>query len=424
MKIFLTGATGFIGSRLARALRQRGHLLICSSRRTVKQQQPPGIEYRYGDFGVDFEESDWRARLEGVDVVVNAVGIIRENRHQTFEALHVRAPCALFAAAASAGLRCVQVSALGADEGARSRYHRSKKRADDFLASVSNNWVIVQPSLVLGIGGSSTRLFTMLASLPLIPLPGHGEQPIQPILIDDVVEALVRVIESTVLVRRRIALVGPGVIGFRELLAHLRGAMELSSPRFIRVPIPLLRPLSRLAGLVPGSLLDAETLEMLVRGNTADPSDTRRLLQRDPRPVADSLLNADRASMRTLAALHWLLPVLRLSVALVWILTGIFSLGVYPKEQSYALLARTGLPAAFAAYALYGAAIFDLLLGIATLLLRRRRGLWLIQMGLIITYTLIITLKLPEFWLHPYGPILKNLPLLAVLWMLYMLEPP
>jgi hypothetical protein len=37
-------------------------------------------------------------------------------------------------------------------------------------------------------------------------------------------------------------------------------------------------------------------------------------------------------------------------------------------------------------------------------------------------YTIIITFKLPEFWLHPYGPILKNLPMLAALYMLYVLE--
>jgi hypothetical protein len=40
----------------------------------------------------------------------------------------------------------------------------------------------------------------------------------------------------------------------------------------------------------------------------------------------------------------------------------------------------------------------------------------------IVGYTAIITLWLPEYWLHPYGPVLKNLPLLAVLWLLYALD--
>jgi hypothetical protein len=56
------------------------------------------------------------------------------------------------------------------------------------------------------------------------------------------------------------------------------------------------------------------------------------------------------------------------------------------------------------------------------LFLRRRRLLWLAQMLLIIGYTIIITVRLPEFWFHPYGPLLKNLPMLAAIYLLYTLE--
>jgi hypothetical protein len=71
---------------------------------------------------------------------------------------------------------------------------------------------------------------------------------------------------------------------------------------------------------------------------------------------------------------------------------------------------------------LYAAAALDLGLGAATLLMQRRRLLWLAQFVLILIYTIIISFKLPEFWLHPYGPILKNLPLLACIALLYRCE--
>jgi hypothetical protein len=45
-------------------------------------------------------------------------------------------------------------------------------------------------------------------------------------------------------------------------------------------------------------------------------------------------------------------------------------------------------------------------------------------MLLIVVYTVIITIYLPEFWLHPYGPVLKNLPLLAAIGMLHKFEQP
>jgi hypothetical protein len=111
---------------------------------------------------------------------------------------------------------------------------------------------------------------------------------------------------------------------------------------------------------------------------------------------------------------------------LLWIWTAIVSFGLYPVQDSYALLARVGLHGAAATVALYGAALFDLVLGVLTLAspARWRRGLWLTQAALIVGYTVLITLFLPEYWLHPYGPIAKNIPLLALIGLLWALEPP
>jgi DoxX-like family len=145
-------------------------------------------------------------------------------------------------------------------------------------------------------------------------------------------------------------------------------------------------------------------------------------LRRAPRPVEQFVAEDVRGYTALHARLEWLLPLLRWSIAVVWIWTGIVSLGLYPRADSLALLARTGIRGALAEFALYAAAALDLALGAAILLMRRRRLLWLAQFVLILGYTVIITIKLPEFWLHPYGPILKNLPLLACIALLYNLE--
>jgi len=111
-----------------------------------------------------------------------------------------------------------------------------------------------------------------------------------------------------------------------------------------------------------------------------------------------------------------------LSVALVWIFTGIVSLGLYSTQSSYSLLARVGVSDGLATILLYGAATIDLALGVATLLVNRGRLLWILQGTLIILYTVIISVRLPEFWLHPFGPLIKNLPMLAAIVALYYLE--
>jgi hypothetical protein len=94
-------------------------------------------------------------------------------------------------------------------------------------------------------------------------------------------------------------------------------------------------------------------------------------------------------------------------------------------QDSQAPLARVGLHGALATVALYGAAGLDLALGLLTLGAPAgwRPRVWLAQLLLVAGYTLLITVFLPDYWLHPYGPISKNLPIAAAIGLLWALEP-
>ncbi len=411
MHILLTGASGFIGRHLQAALLEQGHHVICPT-------------HQDADFTRDTDKSIWHARLRDVDVVINAVGIFNQTKHHCFEALHTDAPCALFAACAQSDSvkLVIQISALGADQGADTPYHLSKKKADDYLASLPLRACIVQPSLVYGQDGASARLFKILASMPFTLRFGAAPQLVQPIHVDDVVTAIAALVRqplaspSNGVSVQRIALVGPQALPFTDYLATLRAAMGLGKLRVLRLPSLL----ARMAAQMGIGLFDRDTLRMLDRGNSADPARTTALLGRAPR-AADSFIE-NAAAERSQAKLGWLLPVLRYAIASVWIATAIVSAGLYPAELSYLLLERTGMPPALGPLMLYGASAFDLLLGLGIVLLTQRRWLWLMQLGLIGFYTIIIAWKLPEFLLHPYGPLTKNLPMLAAIWLLYELE--
>ncbi|HEX2494141.1 MAG TPA: SDR family oxidoreductase [Steroidobacter sp.] len=419
MVILLTGATGFIGRRLAAALRAAGHIVVEAGRSSAACSH--GVA---ADFTRDLKPKDWAPKLAGVDVVVNAVGILRERGGQTFASVHTCAPRALFAACAAAGVRrVVQISALGADRGSTG-YFASKRAADDYLAGLPLEWTIVQPSLVYGEGGTSARLFNVLATLPITPLPAGGRQHVQPIHVDDLVQAIVNMLGSAAVAHQRVPLVGPRSMSLREFLQQLRTAMGLRPAPVLSAPHWMMRISASIAQWSPRSLLDRETLVMLEMGNVADPSITQHLLRRPPREVAAFIPVERRAITASQSKLAWLLPLMRFSIALVWIWTGIVSLGWYPRESSYALLARTGAPHVLFPFLLYGAAALDFVFGAATMLLSNRRRLWLAQLALIVAYTIVVTAKLPEYWLHPYGPILKNLPMLAAIYLLYELEQP
>lgn len=423
MRVLLTGASGFIGQHLAAALAVSGHAVVCAGRRSEVSRYTHCEKLLDADFTRDKEAAAWLPRLNGIEAVINAVGILREHGTQTFASLHVEAPCALFDACIIAGVgRVINISALGADEEARSGYHLSKRRADRYLAGLPLSWTVVQPSLVYGTGGQSARLFTTLASFPLIPLPGDGTQKVQPVHIDDLTAGVVALLTSDAAIGSVMPFAGPLALTLRDFLAQLRASMQLPPARFLPIPLWLVGTVARLGELAPRSLLDAETLNMLLRGSVGDPGLLESLLGRRARRPHQFITAAEAPWVRTTAQLSWLLPLLRWSVAVVWIVTGVVSLGLYPTDSSYQLLYRVGVPAALAPLFLYGAAGLDLALGAATLLMRHRQALWLVQAALILFYTIVISIRMPEFWLHPYGPLLKNVPLLAVIALLYSLE--
>jgi hypothetical protein len=268
-------------------------------------------------------------------------------------------------------------------------------------------------------------VFKTLASMPLTVRFGSAPQLVQPVHVDDVVAAMLALLRerappAPAATAMRVPLVGPEALPFTGYLARLRAAMGLKPQPVLALPDAVARLLAKAGRWLPGALLDDDALRMLNRGNTGDAAVITRLLGRPPTPIAAFI--TDPRAERTLAKLGWLLPTLRWSIAAVWIATAIVSFGLYPVEQSYDLLARTGIPPSLQPLMLYGAASFDLLLGLGIAFLPRRRWLWGAQLALIGFYTVVIAFKLPEFLLHPYGPLTKNLPMLAAIWLLYELE--
>jgi uncharacterized protein YbjT (DUF2867 family) len=297
----MTGATGFIGRNLARALLAQGHELVCAVRDPARLDLGAGAWRAVSvDLAAAPEAAFWRPHLVGVDAVINAVGIIREQPGQTFAALHDRAPSALFKAAAEAGVRiAVQVSALGADDHAQSRYHRSKKAADDTLRALPLSGAVVHPSIVYGDSPGSAMFHTMAAS-PMLAMPQAGGMQVQPVHVDDVVQGILAVLQAPPTPVATVAFVGPEPISMAQFLRALRAGLGLPGklPWVLPLPTALFMLTARVASLVPGSILDAETAGMLLRGNAAPASDFTRLLGHAPRGIDRFIAPADAPALR------------------------------------------------------------------------------------------------------------------------------
>jgi uncharacterized protein YbjT (DUF2867 family) len=385
MNILVVGAAGFIGRHLVWRLLEAGHdVTPC-----------------------------------GTAVVINAAGLIRETGRRTYRAVHTHGPIALFEACAVAGVgRVLQVSALGADAGAATAYHLSKRAADEHLAALDPSgerldWCVLRPSLVLGPGGQSTELFAALAAAPLPIRLGPGSWLVQPIHIDDLTAIVDRLLRCPPPWPRRLDLVGPEPVDTDRLVAAFRKWVGEPPRPSLPAPVSLLRAAGwlgdRLGGAVP---VTAESLAMLMRGNVAPVEPLIESTGYRPKSLEATLAAIPATTGERWRAKLWPLRApLRISLALLWIATALVSLGLYPVEGSLALLAEVGLGGATALLALYLAALWDLLLGGALLVRFRPVLVGALQLATMAVFTMIITIFMPEAWLHPFGAITKNVPL-------------
>ena len=418
MNILLTGATGFIGNHLLSTLLRQGHQVTACCRHpqhlliTAENLTPLAL-----DFAVSNTVADWLPHLNNIDAVINCVGIIAETKTQTFAKLHSEAPIALFQAAAQSGVKKVlQISALGADDHAQSPYHLSKRAADDQLRQLPLDWFILQPSIVYGDGAQSTALLHALAALPVQLLPDGGRQTLQPIHLDDVVAAVCQCLKHTTPARQTLALVGANPISYADLLKNLRRRLGKPAAVTVSVPMPFILLGARLGKWLGEPIFSKDTIAMLSRGNTADATAVSALLGRPPAAITKQLFEKPATQAEYWhAQLYFLKPVLWLSIALVWLWSGITSLVFYPHELSYQLLAELGITGKAGPLVLYGLALLDIGLGVATLARYKPNTLLMWQMAIVLGYSLIVAWSLPEFLIHPFGPLLKNLPFLLTL---------
>jgi len=422
MHILITGASGFIGSHLARHLRAQGHTIIAGTRNSQHwQAMLPMYTWIAVDFMRDLQAEVWLPRLTQVDLVINTVGIIAERGSQNFREIQTLAPQALFSACAQRGVKVIQISALGADDPKLgTRFLHSKRLADDWLWNSGCESLILYPSIVIGRGGASTALFEQLSALPVIPVIGDGRQRINPIHIEDMCRVIAHLVDHWPPDRQRHQLAGPQVLSIIEFHGLLRRRLGMGKPRFLYLPPSLIHSLIRLIRPLPlQAPINEETLTLLSESRTPAPTYTEVPI----RPIAQALAQ-EPVTHAEILGLHLanLRPALFASIAFIWIFTGITS-AIFDLPSGYALMRTGGIEGRLATISIYAGALLDLILGLLMVFNIWRRPVYLLQIGLMLGYMALATVIVPAQWLHPFGPLTKNLPLIIATGLLWLTEP-
>jgi uncharacterized protein YbjT (DUF2867 family) len=235
--ILLTGATGFVGRRLAPTLLAAGHAVRGLSRDATRARaDEPRLDWVEGDVG---DEGSMRAALRGCDAAYFLVHAIGEGRHY---AEHEIAAARCFARAAEReDVRRIVYLGGVAPAGKPSPHLQSRLDVGEALRAGRVPAVELRASMIIGHGSESWTIVRDLAArLPAMILPRWLRSRTQPVAIDDVVVALVRALDLPASVSRWYDVPGPEIMSGREILertAHLLGHRR--PPMF---EVPLLSP--------------------------------------------------------------------------------------------------------------------------------------------------------------------------------------
>jgi NADH dehydrogenase len=291
-RVFVTGATGFVGHALLQRLCAAGHEVHCLVRRGSESAlRGQGAIVRIeGDVvsGQGLEEG-----MASCDAVIHLVGIIREHRAAgvTFERVHTQGTVNVLEAATAAGIRrYLHMSALGTRPAAPARYHRTKWAAEEAVRASGLEWTIFRPSIIYGRGdGLVTMLASMVRRLPVVPVIGSGRQRLQPVPVEQVAAGFVGALELPAAIKCAYEVGGPEAVTMVELLDLIGRTVGRRRVLKVHVPVGAMRPMARLLHTLPGFPVTPDQLLMLGEDGVCDPGPFFKTFTLEPIPLAVGL---------------------------------------------------------------------------------------------------------------------------------------
>ena len=286
--MLLLGAAGFIGQHVLQALLAQGVRVTAVCRSSGQHEGNALLAWKAMRLEQMLIKQDWQAHLQGVDVVINCAGILRQRMGERYDAIHHRMPAALAAACAQAGTRLIHTSALGLHANARSRFLSSKLLGEQAICNSGADYCLVRPSLIDGTGGFGASWLRMLASWPVHFVPRGAVGKIAAVQASDLAQAYLRLALMPCLAAHQQAnLGGERLFAYAEYLQLLRGFEAGRKPALqIFMPDWTMRLGAHFCDLFRFSPFSYGHWILLQRDNVPLPNALPELLGRAPQPVA------------------------------------------------------------------------------------------------------------------------------------------
>ena len=248
--VALTGATGFIGKRVARRLAANGCKLQALARESSDRSRLSGFNIHWVEG--TFEDPDSLGRLvRGADAVVHCAGAVRGATQAHFDRLNVDGAARLVRAAVEQHPmpRFLLISSLAAREPGLSYYAASKRKAETVLADQAGSmpWAVLRPPAVYGPGDKEMLPLLRWMARGVALVVGSGNERISLLYVDDLAEAVIKWLQNEQCSKAVFELHDgyPGGYLWQDVIATIEH-LTRKRVRSLKVPLTVLKTVSSL----------------------------------------------------------------------------------------------------------------------------------------------------------------------------------
>ncbi len=269
--ILVFGGSGQIGRHLIRRLTNNNHQVTVVTRNLhskgsiLKTQGNPGyIEIVETNV---FDEEKLYKLFEDKEICINLVGILYENKNNTFNNIHKNFPDIISRISKEKQLKqFIHISALGIEKAKDSIYASSKLEGEKKIINNFPQATILRPSVIYSIDDNfTTNLMSLLNLMPFFPIYYNGKTKFSPMHVSDLAEIILTIIEKKIF-SEIIECVGPEEMTFKEILEKLLSS--INKKKFL-IPFPI--SIAKLSAFFleqfPRPLLTRDQLKLLKYDN-------------------------------------------------------------------------------------------------------------------------------------------------------------
>jgi uncharacterized protein YbjT (DUF2867 family) len=268
------GGTGFLGRRIVRHMRSCGIPVRIASRHPDRRHRlfdPDDPQLQSVGANIHDERSVADA-LAGSYGVVNAVSLYVEHGQDTFHSVHVESAQRVAAQAHRAGVeRLVHVSGIGADATSPSRYIRKRGEGELAVRTAFADALFFRPAVMFGPDDAFlTTILKLLRRLPIYPMFGRGRTRLQPAYVEDVANAVARVMRRVETPPTIFEFGGPRVYSYEQFLRAVADQAGLT-PLLVPIPFAVWHALAWASEILPGPPLTRNQVELMQIDTVSSP---------------------------------------------------------------------------------------------------------------------------------------------------------